>query len=962
MKRIISTVLFITIIVISWISRVDITTAAGTWSPAINLTKSDKLINPPSIAVGINGEIYVVWDQNVTAFGVEDIYFTEYQNGSWSTPVIIANGYISNQALAVDKTGKVHLVYRKDGAWPHTGYYKTYDGNTWSAASIVYSGVYAEDHWSHPKLALNSQNNPHVVWANSGRDVGAIPSVYYTYWNGDSWTTPIAIASNAYSPDIAVSNTDKVDIAWYDQGTKNVKYRYRDGLSWSAPIPLTNDLSGAPAIVSDRVGNVHIVWASAGDIFYTTSDRLTWPTPINVTNSLASNNPDLMIDQDQNVHIVWQKNVAGSYDIFHKYFNGISWTAEENISQTAMNSIVPSIAVDQNRGLHVIWSDATPGNYYQAYYSTKTTALYTINGYVKDVDKKGLAGVIITEGSSGQTITNSNGQYTLNVPKQGVYDLKPNLANYDFSPRVQHVGIYSTNKTVKEFVGTIWGGMPTGFLDLPFTYDGTIPTFQKILQNWKDDGLINSWFDHEYPDRSTNSALLIYNTSSFTNWYKSTCYDYYCYDGHNGIDFKKSDATDIIAAADGEVVRVTTTCADDGTDPGCNSGWGNYVVLYHKEVVDIGNGYFTLYAHLQTGETEDVSQDKNVAQHQKIGVMGNSGNSTGTHLHFGVYRDNGNETWEPGIDKAVDPFGWSQNQADPWVEDDARRGAPSYPLWIHDLTTQISFAGADGATIADKADIFHASVPANTFSGQVTLDLAPGPVPSALAPFRSTSQSYWLTIDQYWIDNDSQAPLKSQALIQPISISYQYDSSALKHLNEQQLSLFRWDDPTGNWIQLISTVDIPNQTVFAETDEVGAFNIQAPLICIEESAEPFNDQLDGAVEITPGNNISAVFDISDDQDWYTIQPESGKSYFFSLEFNATIDITAKLELYDLDGSTLLASKTISDPSETLKWTSTGSEVYYLKVVPENGSYAGCDAEYELWTTEEMQIFIPNIRR
>lgn len=88
---------------------------------------------------------------------------------------------------------------------------------------------------------------------------------------------------------------------------------------------------------------------------------------------------------------------------------------------------------------------------------------------------------------------------------------------------------------------------------------------------------------------------------------------------HKGIDIARPSNRTIKAADNGKVVSA-----------GYDGGYGNKIVIDHQ------NGLRTVYAHLAS---IDVSVGQTVSQGSAIGVMGSTGNSTGVHLHFEVYKD-----------------------------------------------------------------------------------------------------------------------------------------------------------------------------------------------------------------------------------------------------------------------------------------------------------------------------------
>jgi peptidase M23-like protein len=98
---------------------------------------------------------------------------------------------------------------------------------------------------------------------------------------------------------------------------------------------------------------------------------------------------------------------------------------------------------------------------------------------------------------------------------------------------------------------------------------------------------------------------------------------------HGGIDIANSIGTPILAASDGVVI-----------DAGPTAGYGIWVKLRHSD------GTVTLYGHLSAVL---VNIGERVYAGDQIAKMGNTGNSTGPHLHFEVLLN--------GTDR-VDPVGW----------------------------------------------------------------------------------------------------------------------------------------------------------------------------------------------------------------------------------------------------------------------------------------------------------------
>lgn len=218
------------------------------------------------------------------------------------------------------------------------------------------------------------------------------------------------------------------------------------------------------------------------------------------------------------------------------------------------------------------------------------------------------------------------------------------------------------------------------------------------------------------------------------------------YEGHKGTDIRVPDGAamargiQVLAAAPGKVLRLRDEMDDvsirvTGVDAVRNREAGNSVIIDH------GDGWETQYGHLRKGSI-GVEPGDIVAAGQLIALIGLSGNTEFTHVHFEVRRGgapidpytgaamgegceaSGTPLWTEAAlaalayrEYAVFDAGFAAGKADPWI---ARAGgyaelapsidAPALVFWIDVLGHRIGdsqsmrLTGPEGGVIAEAAD------------------------------------------------------------------------------------------------------------------------------------------------------------------------------------------------------------------------------------------------------------------
>lgn len=196
----------------------------------------------------------------------------------------------------------------------------------------------------------------------------------------------------------------------------------------------------------------------------------------------------------------------------------------------------------------------------------------------------------------------------------------------------------------------------------PSQPNAAVPFLTPPYHGWTS---IVSYLDHDLPDYYQDGLVITatgftarpdaaHHASDFPAYWSPQLRQYLYYDGHNGYDYDVSYVP-IYAAAPGTVIYAAPEYAD-----ALNHGYGNMVMIDHH------NGYVTLYGHFSKFL---VHAGERVRRGQEIGISGNTGHSSGPHLHFSVFHNC----------SPTDPYGWAGSGPDPLA---AYQGESSAYLWI----------------------------------------------------------------------------------------------------------------------------------------------------------------------------------------------------------------------------------------------------------------------------------------
>lgn len=301
----------------------------SSWGPKTlvsPLSSPGQLWRDPSIAINqSNGDLHVLYEGMVSEF--MSLGYRKRIGTTWNPHVHLFTGsFCLDSQIDVKSNGEVHIVFQ-DSTGPFFCIYWIHDPGTgtFDTPFIMAMDSYSPmNPYYAPAIDHDINGLVHIPFTTGFNGAN---SIGYRRWENGIWTDVTFVLSDYQSmwQDITVAPDNKA----------TMMYRKLDDQLWMVQwdgtwnlneMPVTSGMhiQGIPNCDSDSQGNIHLAFIDdAGgdyDVFYTVMDHvsLVWSTPVNLSeNPSKSQKQSLVVDENDNVHIIWQDNADGDEDIYY---------------------------------------------------------------------------------------------------------------------------------------------------------------------------------------------------------------------------------------------------------------------------------------------------------------------------------------------------------------------------------------------------------------------------------------------------------------------------------------------------------------------------------------------------------------------------------------------------------------------------------------------------------------------
>ena len=335
------------------VGLLGLATQAWAWTPSLAI--SDPPATNARIARGANGALHTTWYRN---WRVQ--YRFRNGAGQWG-PVETISSFFSHRTDVIEDTlGRPHVVFTGDGVGGKADLYHAVKTNgVWQLANITNTSGIDDD---EPKMVRDAAGRIHLIYARGEENVAIIHRI----WNGSSWTGEAVISwgGNTYyqRPDVSIDPAGNLHVV---HASANELYYLRyNGSSWTSRAPIASDWGAGAFYAYPKVAAagtnqvVAVVFQQrVNGLQYVVSNNSggNWGT-IQWLESGHWHNMDTGPNGNAHVVFTW----LGVGGIGYKQWTGGGWTATQSVGPHPNWQGWADVAADTNNVVHVVFDDSKP--------------------------------------------------------------------------------------------------------------------------------------------------------------------------------------------------------------------------------------------------------------------------------------------------------------------------------------------------------------------------------------------------------------------------------------------------------------------------------------------------------------------------------------------------------------------------------------------------------------------------
>ena len=364
----------------------------------------DMLVSP-HIATDGAGNAMLVWvqDEDPVSESVDpEIYYSFWNGTDWSdvAPIRDTELFENDPVVTFDASGNALVLWMcntADRSLGDTGtlneilsyqeiFFSKWDGATWSDPAFITNDNVPD---GLAAIAADHFGNAMAVWV---RDLDgdvltrADSELWFATWDGNSWSIPAALTSDAatdYSVDVAFDQNGNAIAVWIrdedaDINTRSdteIYYAEWNGANWSIPAPVTanDEKERRPSIAFAPDGTAILTWASDLVIGFENLERIytaikppggIWTSPDIVTESKEmAESPTVNVDSRGIAMVVWRGYNGYDGDLFYAMSDVHlgNWTTPRTLTDDDASSWLATTAIDSNNNALTIWASQSFG-------------------------------------------------------------------------------------------------------------------------------------------------------------------------------------------------------------------------------------------------------------------------------------------------------------------------------------------------------------------------------------------------------------------------------------------------------------------------------------------------------------------------------------------------------------------------------------------------------------------------